>query len=186
MWKKPEFEATFFAWLSSYQNIFIMKKTLIIGYGNPDRQDDGVAWHILARLASRFGQPAPNNIEEDFAPSGLNPELLFALQLTPEMAETIASFERVCFIDAHTGNVPGEIHVETVQPEFQTSPFTHHLTATSCMYMVKTLYGQDPQSLIVSVRGYKFGFEHALSPETAAFALEATQKIVNWINETGD
>jgi hydrogenase maturation protease len=159
-----------------------MKKTLIIGYGNPDRQDDGVAWHILTQLAARFGQTVPNNIEEDFAPSGLNPELLFALQLTPEMSEMIAEFERVCFVDAHTGNVPGEVHIETVEPEFQTSPFTHHLTATSCLYMVKTLYGKNPESLIVSVRGYKFGFEHSLSPKTAAHALEATEKIVDWVN----
>jgi Ni,Fe-hydrogenase maturation factor len=30
---------------------------LIVGYGNYDREDDGVAWHILERLANHLGQP---------------------------------------------------------------------------------------------------------------------------------
>jgi len=30
------------------------KRTLILGYGNPDRQDDGVAVHILEMLAKRL------------------------------------------------------------------------------------------------------------------------------------
>ncbi|MRR38257.1 hypothetical protein EG829_27125, partial [bacterium] len=81
-----------------------MKKTLLLGYGNPDRQDDGVAWHVLHALAGRLGFPAPDSYEEDFPAAG-NPEFRFTLQLTPEMAEEIAAFERICFVDAHTGNI---------------------------------------------------------------------------------
>ena len=33
-----------------------MDKTLVIGYGNVDRQDDGAAWHILARLAKQLSE----------------------------------------------------------------------------------------------------------------------------------
>ncbi len=161
-----------------------MKKTLIIGYGNPDRQDDGVAWHILVCLAKRLNRPAPPSFEEDFLPSGENPELSFSLQLTPEMAETIADYERVCFIDAHTGSVPEDIHVEAMSPSFQTSPFTHHLTAPACLYLVKALYNASPEALLVSVRGYRFGFEHDLSPETTRLAGEACDRVLAWLGET--
>ena len=43
-----------------------MKKILLLGYGNPDREDDGVAWHILRALAVKMGLPAPDSYEDDF------------------------------------------------------------------------------------------------------------------------
>jgi hydrogenase maturation protease len=160
-----------------------MKKTLIVGYGNPDRQDDGVAWHVLIGLAAKLNQPVPPTYDEGFPPSDLNPQMTFSLQLTPEMAEIIAGYERVCFVDAHTGNVPGQVHVEPIRGEFQTSPFTHHLTATSCLYLAETLYACKLDALMVSVRGTLFGFEHQLSPETARYAQAAVTKIYDWLQE---
>lgn len=35
------------------------QKTLIIAYGNRDRQDDGAGWHILADCAASFNLTAP-------------------------------------------------------------------------------------------------------------------------------
>lgn len=160
-----------------------MKKTLIIGYGNPDRQDDGVAWHILTSLAGRLSQPIPPSVDEGFPPSDENPELVFLLQLTPEMSEKVAAVDRVCFIDAHTGNVPEDVHFETLNPEFQTSPFTHHLTPSSCLFLAQTLYGKTPEAILVSVRGYKFGFSHDLSPETASHMEQAVSRVMAWLRE---
>ena len=76
--------------------------TLFIGYGNPDRQDDGVAWHILAGIANQLGlETSPS--WEDPLPSSPEAEFAFYLQLTPELAEDLTSYDRVCFVDAHTG-----------------------------------------------------------------------------------
>ena len=33
-----------------------MNKTLLLGYGNPDREDDGVAWHVLSRVFRALGR----------------------------------------------------------------------------------------------------------------------------------
>lgn len=164
-----------------------MKTTLILGYGNADRQDDGVAWHVLERLARKLGQPAPSSPEDEFAgpdASGAapNPTLIFALQLTPELAETIARCERVCFIDAHTGRVPQEIQFVPVKAEFQSSPFTHHMTAETCLALAGSLYGHQPaEAVLVSVRGYEFGFSHELSPRTAGLAEAAAGQILAWL-----
>lgn len=164
-----------------------MKTTLILGYGNADRQDDGVAWHVLARLARKLGQPAPSTPDDEFAGTGEpgagpNPALIFALQLTPEMAETIARYERVCFVDAHTGRVPQEIQFAPLKSEFQSSPFTHHMTAETCLALAGSLYGRQPaEAVLVSVRGYEFGFSHELSPRTAELAEEATEQIRVWL-----
>ena len=38
-------------------------------------------------------------------------------ELTPELAETIAQYERVCFVDAHTGAVPHDVNVSAIAAE---------------------------------------------------------------------
>ncbi len=160
-----------------------MKPTIVIGYGNPDREDDGVAWHILTGLAQRLGRPVPTDVPEGFYPEGNTPDLMFVLQLTPELTETIAAYARVCFVDAHTGRVPQEISFEPVQPQMQNSPFTHHLTAESLVAMTEEIYDVRPEAVLVSVRGYQFGFAVSLSLRTGELAVEATERIWNWINQ---
>ena len=102
-----------------------MKKSLIIGCGNPDREDDGVAWHILHALTTKLGLDSPDSYEDEFPESALI-DFTFYLQLTPEMAEDISDYEYVCFVDAHTGNIPEPVRLINVESEFQASPFTHH------------------------------------------------------------
>jgi hydrogenase maturation protease len=153
----------------------------VFGYGNPDRQDDGVAWHVLVALAKRMGWKAPATIEEEFTPIGGFPDLMYDLQLTPELAENIAGYERVCFVDAHTGNIPEEINWTEVKGEYQHSPFTHHMTPSTCLAMVQTLYGGNPQAILVSIRGYEFGFVRSLSAQTQLLAEQAAEKIYFWL-----
>ena len=154
---------------------------LILGYGNVDRQDDGVAWHILAGLARRLGGQPPGSPDEEFDTADQNVDLLFVLQLMPEIAETIAQYERVCFVDAHTGAVPDDVNVQELSSEFQSSPFTHHMTASTLLSVAETLYHRAPQAILVSVRGYEFGFARSLSNRTAALAEEAAGLIEKWL-----
>lgn len=159
-----------------------MDRVLILGYGNPDRQDDGVAWHVLVALARKLGREVPASCEEGFTPQGEQPHLLFALQLCPEMAETIAAYDRVCFVDAHTGAIPHEVNWQPLHSQFQRSPFTHHMTAATCLEFCKTLYQKEPQAVLVSIRGYAFGFSHQLSPQTAILAQQAAERIWRWLS----
>ena len=152
----------------------------MIGYGNPDRQDDGVAWHVLHALAIRLNLPAPDSYEDEFT-SNDRLDFSFTLQLTPEMAEQIAPYERVCFVDAHTGSIASEVQLVPVESQFQHSPFTHHLTAQSLLSMCQSLYGNTPQAVMLSVRGYQFEFERELSTETATLVPEAVELILGWI-----
>jgi hydrogenase maturation protease len=165
-----------------------MQPTLIIGYGNFDRQDDGVAWHVLAEVARRLGCAVPLSPEEEFpandgAPDGV-PDFIFELQLTPELAEPIARYERVCFVDAHTGAVPHDVNVSEIAAEFQASPLTHHLTPQSLLTFAQTLYNARPEAMLVSVRGYQFGFERELSSLTAQLAQQAADVIASWVVDT--
>jgi hydrogenase maturation protease len=160
-----------------------MKKILIIGYGNPNREDDGVAWHILEKLATYFDVPLAAALAADEFDPDHYPHLVFELQLFPEMAETIANYDDVCFVDAHTGAYQEEVRVATIDPHFQASPFTHHLTPESCLVIAQTLYGHTPRGLMVSVRGYAFGYKTKLSEQTAAHANQALARIIEWVRE---
>jgi hydrogenase maturation protease len=153
--------------------------TLFLGYGNPDRQDDGVAWHVLRGVALELGLIPPETWEDEF-PSASGLAFRFELQLTPEMAEDIRAFDRVCFVDAHTGRIPVEMQLTTLEPGFQTSPFTHHLTPEMLLNMCQSLYGAAPEGVLLSIRGYSFGFETELSEQTAGLLPEAIKRAVDW------
>lgn len=154
--------------------------TLFIGYGNPDRQDDGVAWHVLAGVATQLGLETPSAWEEPL-PSSPQADFAFHLQLTPELAEDITAYDRVCFVDAHTGKIPANVQVVDIVPEYQTSPFTHHLTPEMLLSMSRELYNKTPAAILVSVRGYEFGFETELSSFTSSLVTEAVERTVGWL-----
>ena len=156
-------------------------KTLFLGYGNVDRQDDGVAWHVLKGIATQLGLE-PSSTWEDPLPSSSVIGFRFELQLTPEMAEDLTGFDRVCFVDAHTGKIPEDVQMVRVQAEYQTSPFTHHLTPEMLLSMCETLYNKIPEAILISVRGFEFGFETELSSSTETLLPQAIQKAVDWLN----
>jgi hydrogenase maturation protease len=161
----------------------ILKNTLIIGYGNPDRQDDGVAWHVLCETAKAMGMTPPDNLNEPFTTLPGKPEFLFLMQLVPELGEQISHFDRVCFVDAHTGEITEEVRANEITPQYQKSPFTHHMTPQTCLEITRTVYGKDPRALLVSIRGYEFGFEDQLSNRTAQLVPVAVKKISEWLGE---
>jgi hydrogenase maturation protease len=155
--------------------------TLIIGYGNPDRQDDGVGWHILKYLAERIGHSIPDDpgasieIESDIV------DLLFTLQIYPELAETISHYQRICFVDAHTSNIPDEISWTVLNPEYEKSPLTHHMSPKTVLSIAAMIYDHKPEAILVSVRGYDFQFERSLSSKTEELTIKAEKRIWDWI-----
>lgn len=159
-----------------------MKEILILGYGNPDREDDGVAWHVLRALTIKLGLVPPDSYEDEF-PESSHIDFAFHLQLTPEMAEEVAGYEHVCFIDAHTGDIPEPVRLIPVESKFQNSPFTHHLTPQSLLSMCETIYGKKPEAVLLSVLGHRFLFTRDLSRETADLVPQAVELIWNWLQE---
>lgn len=150
-----------------------MKDTLVIGYGNADRQDDGVAWHVLTGIARKLGHIPPTEPGEPFDANNDQLELTFSLQLFPELAEDLHNYKQVIFVDAHTGAIEKDIAFENIQPEMQNSPFTHHLSAQMLLSITQTIYGSAPDAFILSIRAYNFQFSRNLSPATAALCEQA-------------
>ena len=78
------------------------ERNLVVGYGNPLRGDDGLGWHAAAALAAD--------------PRLADTDVITRHQLTPELAEDIATARLAVLIDASLGDTPGCVSIREVAP----------------------------------------------------------------------
>ena len=86
-----------------------MIKNLLLGYGNPDRGDDGVAWHILQTLFDEKNMRDVDLFCCDFIPLNEQTDVWFNFQLLPEISEILKNYHKAVFLDAHTGEIQEDI-----------------------------------------------------------------------------
>jgi hydrogenase maturation protease len=127
---------------------------LVIGYGNPLRQDDGVGWVVSTRLLAD-------------RPEGT--AILTCHQLTPELAERISSVAVVVFVDAALGEGPGRVDRRPVRAD-ESGPLSasHDLSPQALLALARDLYGHEPRGWIITVTGERFGHGESLSPRVHA------------------
>jgi hydrogenase maturation protease len=129
---------------------------LIIGYGNPLREDDGVGWRVVEEVERQNG----------FAPSV---EAVACHQLMPELAEAISRADRVIFVDAAEGDPSGAVGVQTVAAKpAQPGAFTHHVDPAGLLAYAEMLYGRSPTAFLVTINAHQMGFGERLSPTIEA------------------
>ena len=104
-------------------------------------------------------------------------------QLTPELAERVASSNWVLFIDAAVGDPAGEIHLSPLIPHSAAFPAcSHALDPVGLMGYAKDLYGRWPSALAISVNGQEYGYTESLSrPMQASLpaALDLTELLLS-------
>jgi hydrogenase maturation protease len=159
------------------------EKILFIGYGNPDRGDDGAAWHILNQLFADLKMPIPDLYTSDIVALNTKIDVWFNYQLLPEFAENIGVYQKAVFIDAHTGEIKEDLSFKKLVPAYVNSPFTHHMVPSSLLSITESITGKYPESWMLSVRGYEFEFECGLSDKTQALCTKAISLLKdNFIN----
>ncbi len=132
-------------------------RTLVLGYGNPARQDDGL------------GPEAARRIEQLGLP-GVTVETGY--QLTVEDSETVAHYDVVVFVDA---SVEGEepFRLAPVSPRADVSFSTHSVGPDQVLGLAERLFRAAPRGYTLGIRGLEFGdFGETLS-EAAQANLEA-------------
>jgi hydrogenase maturation protease len=140
---------------------------LVIAWGNPLREDDGVAWHVLdglRRLRPRPGLPLL--------------KLRHAHQLMPEMAECVSHAAGVVFVDARRDGAPGELRCEPVAPEAKGNPLAHSVSPQALLLYAESLYGRAPAAVVVSIAGERFGMGEGLSPVVRRAVPRAIRAVV--------
>jgi hydrogenase maturation protease len=135
-----------------------MMKTLILGYGNTLRKDDGLGVYAAEALASIL---LPDDVE-----------ILTYQQLSPEISPLLAQMDHAIFIDAalaSTGEKPGTINTRLLHPRTnQPSGITHHFDPEALLAMAESLYGHAPRATLFSVTATSFDLEEGLSSEVSA------------------
>ena len=155
-----------------------MSRTLVIGFGNIDRADDGVAFQVINALRRRLGQKALGEEDTGLEELGAPVDSVFLSQLAPELMDTLTEYGQVIFVDAHVYETLEDLHCAPVVPEYAPSTFTHHLTPGALLALLKTLYGVEPAGHLVSIRGYDFDFHRNLSANTRALVESAADCIL--------
>jgi hydrogenase maturation protease len=153
-------------------------RTLVVGYGNPDRQDDGVAWQVIAALRQRLGQRPLAEDETGLEQLEGEADSIQLLQLGPELLETAVQYEQLIFVDAHVRQDRRDLFWETIEAAAAPAAFTHHMTPAMFLALLAALYGARPDGMIVSIRGHQFDFARALSAATQALVEPAVELIV--------
>jgi hydrogenase maturation protease len=124
--------------------------TLVIGYGNTLRSDDGAGILVAELLFERIHDPQI--------------EILPQHQLTPELMEPISRAAHVIFIDAAAFGPAGKVHRIPLRPAPACARFTHHATPESLLAGAQALYGHTPEATLYTIPGRSFETGQELSP----------------------
>lgn len=142
-----------------------MARTLIIGYGNPLRGDDGLGWHAARLLAEC--------IQRD------DVQIVTCHQLMPELAEDISQADHVIFIDAACGGEPGALRFDDLQPDNRPNvDFTHRFDAPALLACAQVLYGRCPYAVLCSLSADSFDLSENLSEVVQAALPALVQRVL--------
>ncbi len=125
-------------------------RVLVIGFGNPLRGDDGIGWNAADALA--------RSIRDDRI------RIMPCIQLTLDLAESIARAESVIFIDAAIDLAAGQLRMERLAPEAHGEESgTHHFDPRTLLMCAQVLYGRAPEALMITMGGASFDCRDEMS-----------------------
>jgi hydrogenase maturation protease len=154
-----------------------MARTLVIGFGNLDRGDDGAAFHIVNRLRQDLGMRPLEEGEIGLTDLGGETDAVFVRQLLPEYAVEAAGYERLVLVDAHVAADQRDIVCARLNPEQRLSVLGHILPPSTFLWLAQNFSGRSIEAYAVSVRGRSFKMAEGLSKATAALVPAAADAV---------
>ena len=142
--------------------------TLLIGFGNPGRGDDGLGPAFARRIAAR--QLPGLTVEIDY-------------QLTVDHALMIAAAERVVFADAAL-DVEDAFYFRRAAEAAGGSLGSHSIGPDDAMALSRLLFGASPPGFVLGLRGAAFGEMAEGLSEVALGSLDAAEAFfVRWYED---
>jgi hydrogenase maturation protease len=142
--------------------------TLVIGYGNSLRGDDGVGPWVAEQVAE-WNLP--------------NVRSHSVHQLTPELATEVAEAEVVFFIDAcvmEAGKT--QAYLEPIAPQPEKSRIDHLWSPSVLLHLAQTLYNANPVAYQILIPAIQFDYGvplSAIAREGMAWSLETLKHYFN-------
>jgi hydrogenase maturation protease len=124
-----------------------VSRVLVLGYGNPGRQDDGLG-PAAAGALGRLGWDHVTTVDD--------------YQLNIEDALDVAAHDIVWFVDAsRTGDAPFSVAAVVPSPAME---FTSHVLRPASLLAIAQRYcNRAPPAFLLGIRGYEFAFIETLT-----------------------
>jgi hydrogenase maturation protease len=146
------------------------QRVLILGYGNPGRQDDGLG-PAIAEAVEEWALP---NVTADAA-----------YQLNIEDATSLAEHDVVVFVDASV-DAPEPYSLKRIEAAAEVTFTSHSVSPESVLALCEDHFNATPETYVLAVRGYAFELEEGLTPracENMASALTCVQSLIRACKE---
>jgi hydrogenase maturation protease len=139
-------------------------RVLVLGYGNPGRQDDGLG-PAAAAMIDAMGWPNVTAFDN--------------YQLNIDNAVDVAAHDVVWFVDAtKTGAGPYEFRCLVPSASFE---FTSHLLRPeTILAMAGHYFGCTPDAYLLAIRGYDFEFVESLTQAASDNLAAAVTMLGAW------
>ncbi|MFO1523685.1 MAG: hydrogenase maturation protease [Kiritimatiellia bacterium] len=136
----------------------IIFRTLVVGWGNPLRGDDGTGRLLAEEL-------------EDHPVPGV--EAVALHQLVPEVAAKVAEAARVVFVDARADASAPWVRLERIHAAATGGRLAHAFAPAGLLELARDVYHAEPEAWLLSVAGFRFDHGEGLSPSARRAAASA-------------
>jgi len=139
-----------------------INKTVLVGFGNEYRKDDGLGIKLLDLIDEKISK-------------------IKIQELSIDILDDIKDFETVIFVDAA---LEGEdINFRKIEKEPKFSPLTHHLSPEELLIWAENINKKNYEFYLLSIRGYDFDFGEELSEEGGKNLLKAKDFLLKFLIE---
>ena len=146
---------------------------LVVGFGNPDRQDDGLGPYV-ADLVVRMISEAPGV------------RVLSCRQLTPDLIGDFAGAALAVLVDAGVNHIAGGWRLEKIRPDAgRVGHVTHACRPDYLAGLCRLVYGPVTDFRLLTVQGDAFGYGRGLSAASRFRAGEASKNLVKFLLQGG-
>ncbi len=140
-------------------------QTLIYGYGNPGRQDDGLGVELVRRLEEWAVEMELVDIEFDKN-----------YQLNIEDAEAISNKDLVIFADASQEEIE-DFCLSRVDGNAKVSFTSHAASPGYVVELCKELFQKEPHVMLLHIKGYEWDIKEGISDR----ALDNLEKALSYM-----
>jgi len=140
--------------------------TLVVGYGNTLRGDDGVGYR-MAEQVELWNLP--------------NVTTIACHQLTPELVANLAECDRVIFIDATPPGMQIEVAWRSLSPSDAPMLEAHRSDPADLLRLTAQLYDTAPSAQHLLLPTAEMGFSETLSAIAQAGLVAAAAQLRAWL-----
>lgn len=141
-------------------------RTLIIGYGNPLRGDDGVG-PAVAEVVAAWKIP-------DLRARAV-------AQLVPELVDDLKHAERVLFVDASQEYLAAPFTLSVVEPRASRGVLGHFSDPGHLLALARDLEGHFPASWMLAIQVHSFAYGEEITEVARANMTAALEAVRGWL-----